>query len=81
MTHVHLQETAVFVIRYGVILARPAFHHFFHKAAEHQIHLMVHRVGFLALMMKWCKFLPDAAMIGILIILDAVVEDFSFRKE
>jgi hypothetical protein len=76
MSHTHLEELAVFLLRYGLIFARPAFHHFFHKAAEHQIHNAVHKVGVLGLLTKWCKFVPDAVMIAILVLLDIAMESF-----
>jgi membrane protein YqaA with SNARE-associated domain len=74
--HHYIEVIGVFALRYGVVFARPAFHHFFHKAAEHGIHMASHRVGILKILTSWFKFLPDAVMIAILLLLDVVIESF-----
>jgi hypothetical protein len=57
-----------------LILARPTFHHFFHKGCEHMIHLGVHKVGALKFIAKKFAFAPDVTMIGILLLLEFAVE-------
>jgi len=59
---------------YLLLFARPTFHHFFHKLAEHGIHSAVHHVKYARLLTARVKFLPDATMIVLLILLDLVIE-------
>lgn len=62
------------VYHFGAIAAVPAFHHFFHKGAEHGIHTVVHKLHRFKVLNV--KLLPDAVMIAILIGLDAIWELF-----
>lgn len=57
-----------------LILARPTFHHFFHKGCEHVIHTGVHKVGALKFIAQRFKLAPDVIMIGILLALEFGVE-------
>jgi hypothetical protein len=65
------------LVRLAVVLGRPTFHHFFHKGCEHGIHTAMHKVGALKVISARFSLVPDVAMIGILIALDAGIEMFT----
>ena len=70
----HLEQTTLEIVRYGLVFARPTFHHFFHKYAEQGIHHATHKLGMSSSLVAKCKFIPDVVMVGLLIGVDHVTE-------